>query len=461
MRAIVRRAWVAGLVGLGAFYVAWFGAGGHAPGDYHNDYAPAMDALLNGHVGSFFNHLPRNGAGGSVVLRAPAALVAKLLGGSQLEIFRAGALLCVTSLAGLGIALARQMGAAGRSRHAGAAVVALCVLTPAVLDAILFGHPEEPLGASLCVAAVLLAGAGRSSLAGIALGLAVINKPWGVLAITPVLLAAPSAREALAAGWRAAVIVGLWLAAAYAGSSTQFGRAVLGASTSVVAHPVDLWWPLAHLHRAPNVTPAYFPPQLVADHARELAVLLAIPLSIPLVRQPRRSTNSCLALLATLLLTRCLLDPSNHVYYQVPFVIALTAWEARSRGLPVLSLLATLGFFLVFHTVSGTGSLWAQYVFYLAVALPLLVVVARGAGIVLGRDRHRRGLRLPRRSAGGLRSCPLGNGGPRGPGADPDRGAGDRRPASRPGTFRAGAADRRGRDRDRGVDALHGPGASR
>jgi len=44
--------------------------------------------------------------------------------------------------------------------------------------------------------------------------------------------------------------------------------------------------------------------------------------------------------------------PVQHVYYQVPFVLALTAWE-RGAGSPVLALLATLGFFLVFRTVSG------------------------------------------------------------------------------------------------------------
>jgi hypothetical protein len=89
--------------------------------------------------------------------------------------------------------------------------------------------------------------------------------------------------------------------------------------------------------------------------------------------------EQCLALLALLFLIRCLLDPSNHVYYQVPFVVALAAYEVRGGRAPVTALLALAGFWLVFHTISGLGSLDLQFVAYLAVSLPLLMVVARPA----------------------------------------------------------------------------------
>ena len=69
-------------------------------------------------------------------------------------------------------------------------MVGLLLLAPAMLDAIRFGHPEEALGAVLCIVAVLLAGENRSTAAGLVLGLAIINKPWGVLALPPALLAA-------------------------------------------------------------------------------------------------------------------------------------------------------------------------------------------------------------------------------------------------------------------------------
>jgi hypothetical protein len=373
----VRRAAAVLFVAVGAVWVAWLGFRTQTTGDYQGDYAPAMNALLAGHVGAFFEHLPTNGAGGSLLLRAPAALAGKLLLGGQLAIFRFGALACMIVVGGLGLVLARGMRAAGSQPVARVAVIGLCLAAPAILDAIFFGHPEEPLGAALCVGAVLLAADGRSTLAGVVLGLAVINKPWGVLAIAPVLLAARGGRVRLAVV--AGSIGAAWVASAWLASPAHFGRIVLGASTSVVAHPVDLWWPFAHLHTAAGVTPAYFPPRLISDHARELAVLLSIPLSIPLARRPERSVDACLALLALLFLGRCALDPSNHVYYQVPLVIALVAWEARSSGAPVLALLATAAFWLTFHTVSGTGSLNAQYAAYLATVLPLAAVLARPA----------------------------------------------------------------------------------
>jgi hypothetical protein len=124
---------------------------------------------------------------------------------------------------------------------------------------------------------------------------------------------------------------------------------------------------------------AYFPPHFLSAHARELAALVTLPLSLPLACGRQHRAQDALALLALLFLTRCLLDPSNHVYYQVPFVIAVAAWEGLSNRAPVLALLATLGFWLVFHTLAGTGGLSLQFIAYLAVALPLVAVLIRPA----------------------------------------------------------------------------------
>jgi hypothetical protein len=395
-RDIARRLCLAALILVGAVWVAWLGFRPQVMGDYPKDYAPAMNALLAGHLSAFFAHLPTNGAGGSLLIRAPGALLGKLLFGSQLAIFRFGALLCELVVGGVALMLARDMRAAGRSLAARATLVALFVLTPAVLDAIMFGHPEEAMGASLCIAAVVLAGRGRAALAGVVLGLAIINKPWGVLAVFPVLLAAPDARikTNVQLILVALAVVAPWIAGAYLASPGHFSRTLFGASTSIVAHPVDLWWPLAHLHVAPGVEPAYFPPHIVSAHARTLAVLLALPLSMPLIVNPRRrSIDASLALLALLFLLRCLLDPSNHVYYQVPFVLAAGAWEARRRGMPIVALLSLAGFWAVFHTLAGTGSLALQFAGYLAVALPLValfggVVFGGRPAIVQADDRH-------------------------------------------------------------------------
>jgi hypothetical protein len=98
-------------------------------------------------------------------------------------------------------------------------------------------------------------------------------------------------------------------------------------------------------------------------------------MALPLARRGQRTGDDCLALLALTFLARCLLDPSDHVYYHLPFVIALLAWEARTRGAPVLALLATGLLWLVFHTISGVAGLDVQFVAYLAVALPFVAIL--------------------------------------------------------------------------------------
>jgi hypothetical protein len=385
MELAARRIFAAALVLLGAVYVAWLGFGVQTMGDYPVWFAPAMRPLLAGHLGAFFHLLPDDGAGGSLVLRAPGALLGKALTGSQRGEFRLGALESVLVLGGLGLWLARGMRERDRSPIARAAVVGLCVIIPSLLDAIYFGHPEEPLGAALCVAAVLLAGADRPALAGIALGLAVINKPWGVLAVAPALLAAPRGRVelALVAGGIAAA----WFSVTYVAAPAHFAASL--SAISPVAHPEELWWPLAHLSASPGTTPYHFLPAAIVAHGRELAALVAVGLSVGLARRSGRSTENCLALLALAFLVRCLLDPSDHVYYHVPFVVALVAWEARSRGAPILALLATGLLWLVFHTVSGVAGVNLQFVAYVAVTMPFVVLLL---GPALGRAapaRHR------------------------------------------------------------------------
>jgi len=392
MTDAMRRIAAPALVLAGAVYVAWQGFGVQTTGDYPWLFAPAMSALLAGHLGAFFHQLPGDGAGGSVLLRAPGALVGRALVGTRLGEFRFGALESMLALGGVGLWLARGMRAHGRPTVARAAVVGLCVIAPALLDAIFFGHPEEPLGAALCVSAVLLADADRPILAGVALGLAIINKPWGVFALAPTLLAAPRGRLRLAAV-AGGIAVG-WFGTAYLAAPAQFAHSL--SALSPVAHPEELWWPLAHLSAPPGVTPTHYLPAFITAHARELVVLLAAGLALPLARRRGRTTEDCLALLALVFLVRCLLDPNDHVYYNVPFVIALIAWEARTRGAPVLALLTTGLLWLIFHTLSGVAGLDVQFVAYVAVTIPLAVVLIAPA---LGRAACGRGRVAARRAA--------------------------------------------------------------
>ncbi len=370
MATVRRRLGPVTVIVLAAIWTAWLGFRTQVMGDYPTDFAPAMNALLSGHVGAFVQRLPTNGDGGALPLYAPAALLGKLLSGSQHAIFHFGALACLLALGALGLYLARGMRAAGRPAAERAAVIGLCVLAPAMLDVILYGHPEETLGVALCVGAVLLASEEHITLAGLALGLALVNKPWGVLAVIPVVLAAPRGRARLCL--LAGAIAAGWIAAIYIVDPSHFRRIALVASGSDVAFPGDVWWPLARLQASPGVAAAYYPPALVAAHARELVVLLALPISLPLALRHDRSPASPLALLALLFLTRCMLDPSNHVYYQLPLVVAIAAYECRCRRMPVAALLATAGFWVVFHPIPTVAGLNLQYAMYLAVALPLL-----------------------------------------------------------------------------------------
>jgi hypothetical protein len=367
-RSAAQLALVIGLVALGAVYVACLGFGVQTTGDYGPDFAPAMTALLSGHLHAFFANLPVDGAGGSLLLRAPAGLLVKALGGGRLAVFRAGAFVCVLALGALGLALAAGMRRRGAPVLGRAALVGLLLLAPLLLGAVLFGHPEEALGAALCVAAVLLAGDRRPALAGVALGLAVVNKPWGALAAVPTLLVA-SRQERIRLTACAAAVAGPWFAATALVDPSAFSRELH--AVWPVAHPADLWWPLATPSTAPGGLHEYLAPAFLQSHGRELIVLVPVLAMLVLAPLGDRSTERCLALLAVAFLLRCMVDPSNHVYYHVPLIVAIAAYEARTRSAPVLALLATGLVWLVFHTVSGIASLNVQFAAYMAVALAL------------------------------------------------------------------------------------------
>ena len=85
----------------------------------------------------------------------------------------------------------RSRCAAGQQLEA-VALGVLVVVNPITLSAVHSGHPEEVLGGALAVLAVVCAARGRSLLAAVALGLAIGTKQWTLLAVLPVLFAAPA-----------------------------------------------------------------------------------------------------------------------------------------------------------------------------------------------------------------------------------------------------------------------------
>jgi hypothetical protein len=367
--------------------MAWLGLYGFAWNDYDTEARPAYEALLHGHLLGFLRLAPAYG--GSLIERAPFALTPGLWGGGSLAVYRAVALPCLLASAVLGVWLVARMRAQGRSTLARAVVLGVCVANPITLRALEVGHPEELLGGCMCVAAVLLAATsgehrGRSLLAGALLGLAIANKEWALLAVGPVVAAtAPGQRVRclLAAGASAAAILAP-LALVSSGTFAATTRAVAAASGSPIFQPWQLWWFLGHhgalVHGGFGVAkPGYRrgPPwTMTVDHPLILAVGVALALALWLrSRRTALTEQNALLALALVLLARCVLDTWDAIYYALPFVLALVAWEAgRPRDSPpLLALAASALAWVSFQWLPTHASPDVQAACFLAWSLPL------------------------------------------------------------------------------------------
>src|SRR3954471_10037742 len=363
---------------LGLAVMAWLGLIDFYWSDYDNEAAPAFKALAEGHITQFLALSPSYG--GSLVLRAPFAAVPSLWGGGELAVFRAGSLPCMAAAAGLGVWLVAKMRASGHPLLSRATVLGLCAAGPIAERALEIGHPEELLGGVLCVAAVLAASGRRVTWAGVLLGLAIATKAWALLAVAPVVLAVPGR------AWRtlaiAAVVTAVVMAPLAAAHPQQFAAKSGGmAGTGTIFQPWQAWWFLGetgHVVRGTNgdVKRHYrVPPAWIERVTHPLIILLGpgLALLLWLVRGRRRLARAdALLLLALLLHLRCVLDTWNFVYYAVPFLLALVAWEGLARRRPpVLSLLATTALWIVFQQLPRRGvSADALSLSYLAWALP-------------------------------------------------------------------------------------------
>jgi len=125
------------------------------------------------------------------------------------------------------------------------------------------------------------------------------------------------------------------------------------------------------------------PPAWLSPLTHPLIAFLVVPLSALWARMrgwaPRIAGEQVLALLALLLLARGVLDPWNTIYYELPFLLALVAWEALCvpGRLPVVSLAATALLWATFEWAPRVLSPDLQCVFFLAWSLPLGVWLAR------------------------------------------------------------------------------------
>jgi hypothetical protein len=371
----------------GCALLAWLGLKGFTWSDYESEALPAFEALVHGHVTGFLQLAPAYG--GSLVERAPFALIPRLWDGGALAVYRAVAVPCLLAVASLGLYLVAQMRAEGRALFARALALAVCVANPLALRALELGHPEELLGACLCVAAVLLAAGERPLWAGLALGLAVANKEWALLAAGPVLLALPPRLRPALIGSSLAVVA-LVLAPLLLIGSGGFSTALRASAAAPAAlfHPWQVFWFLGrHAPAAPGASAALAHGYRVGpswtgtvSHPLILATGLLLPLALWLRkrRPPRIGLRAALLSLALLMLLRCLLDTWDIAYYPLPFVLALLAWEVRGAIArpPVLSAAATVLAYLSFIWLPEHVSADLQAAFFLAWSLPLALALA-------------------------------------------------------------------------------------
>ncbi|MFI5009949.1 MAG: glycosyltransferase 87 family protein [Solirubrobacterales bacterium] len=378
---------IASLGVLASATMAWLGLYGFAWNDYEVEARPSFQALVHGHLLLFLRDAPVYG--GSLVERAPFALIPSVWGGGELAVYRMVALPCLLAAAGLAVWLVAEMRSQGRSRLARAIALGVCVANPLTLRALELGHPEDLLGGVLCVAAVLLALRGRPLWAGLVLGAAIANKEWAVLAVGPVLLALP-ARRALCLAV-AATVTGLVLAPLALVGSGAFLASARGtaAPTSAIFQPWQVWWFLGHHGPAVHglfgaLKPGFrTAPGWVGRVSHPLIVALSLPLAGLFWWRRRDETppaTDALGLLALLLLLRCMLDTWDVSYYPLPFLLALLAWETVgaplastpvNRRLPLLAASCTALAWVSFQWLPVHAGPDAQSVFFLAWTVPL------------------------------------------------------------------------------------------
>jgi glycosyl transferase family 87 len=357
----------------------WAELTGYLWTDYELANEGPLRALVHGHLGSFFHTAPIEGP--SLLLRTPFALMSWLWGGSDMAIYR------MVAVPGLlaGAVLAVTLWELRRRRFPQARwsllVVGLVAGNPLILRALDIGHPEEMLGAVLCVGAVLAAVYKRPWVAAILLGLALTNKAWAVLAVGPVLLALDRRRwSVLALG---SGIAGILVAPFLIGEASR-GAVISAGGTDGVFQPWQVWWPLGDpghvIHGFFGLAkPGYrLAPSWIGQVTHPLIVFLVVPATLLWRRRhgSKPASTDVLLLLALVFLARCVLDAANNSYYHLPFLIALASWEALERERPpVASVVAASLVWLTVVKLPDHISPDAQCAAYLAWALPALALL--------------------------------------------------------------------------------------
>jgi hypothetical protein len=353
-----------------------------------DDAGPPIEALAGGDVHGFFAQQPPMGSF-SLLVRAPFAAAVDAAGGgghASLYMYRAGAFACLLALALLAVWTMRAMVARGRPRLGAWLVPAAVLAGPLSYSALKYGHPEELLGAALCVGGVLAAGRGRSLWAGLMLGCAIATKQWAILAVPVAIVAAPRGRfrlPALAAGAAGLLTLPMmladssrfWLAQKSVGIATTFTHTVTAS---------NVWFPFAHGSTGPTETPdgvrvvtQYSLSEGLGHLTHPLVVLLAAAAIVAYaIRRRGADPEEALQLLALVFLVRCVFDPLTYSYHHAPFLVALLVYEGLRRRVPVLSAVAIAALLAMTYVIAPMHDATLVNAFYLAWALPLLAALA-------------------------------------------------------------------------------------
>jgi hypothetical protein len=376
-----RRLWLLAAAAIVAL-AAWIAIGSPLGGDYAqpgcttayacDDPAVSIRALATGNLHTFFALQPTMGIV-SLLLRAPFARLGTLFGNSDLTLYRLGVFACVAAAGGLGVWVA--VGARKRLAVPVLAATLLCLgwcINPITFRAIFWGHPEEILGAALLGSAAARATMGHPRQAGALLAAAFATKQWAALAFPAVLLMLP-AWQRLAFGVTTLVVAAVLVVPMYAGNPHRFtqaaGRISADASAST---PTNVWWKSSVPATVGYTGGARVPTEFARRISHPLIAAAVVALSLLWWR--RRWDP--FALLAIVMLVRCLLDPLNLSYLHAPFFVAVLAFDVLAlRRWPWTAAAAAI---LLQMTIwlSGSVAPATMQVLYLGWTLPFLAYLA-------------------------------------------------------------------------------------
>ncbi|MGH2912290.1 MAG: hypothetical protein ACRDJ3_07415, partial [Solirubrobacteraceae bacterium] len=162
---------------------------------------------------------------------------------------------------------------------------------------------------------------------------------------------------------------------------------------STIFQPWQLWWFFGHHGHVVRglfgaIKPGYrTAPGWTATVGHPLIVGIALPLTLGIWARRRRaaieakaavsSLADALLLLALLLLLRCMFDTWDVIYYPLPFILALGAWETIGKGrIPVLALTSTVAVWAESRWLPSFASADLQAAFFAAWTLPIAAGLA-------------------------------------------------------------------------------------